>query len=101
MSVLRFKKNLCKDCGKPIPADSADGLCATCRVKQRTKQRQALAAERAKARARRAGSRTRRPKGRPGDRRNSSGRRCRAPAAPAAAPGNPPLNRLWQTCVKY
>ena len=51
VSVLRFKKSFCKDCGKPVPPDAADGLCATCRVKARTKKRQEAAAARAKARA--------------------------------------------------
>lgn len=51
VSVLRFSKRVCTDCGKPIPTDSTDGLCATCRVKQRTKKRQEAAAARAKQRA--------------------------------------------------
>ena len=51
VSVLRFRKNLCTECGKPIPPETTDGLCATCRVKQRTKKRQEAAAARAKQRA--------------------------------------------------
>lgn len=51
VSVLRFNKHVCTSCGRAIPADHTDGLCATCRIKQRTKERQAAAAERAKARA--------------------------------------------------
>ena len=51
VSVLRFAKTVCTECGKPVPPGSADGLCATCRVKARTKKRQEAAAARAKARA--------------------------------------------------
>ena len=51
VSVLRFQKHNCSSCGRAIPGDTEDGLCATCRIKRRTKERQAAAAERAKARA--------------------------------------------------
>ena len=89
VSVLRFKKNLCKDCGKPIPADSADGLCATCRVKQRTKQRQALAAERAKARAAERAAERAAQKAAQETAGTAPAAAAGAPAAPASAPGNP------------
>lgn len=48
--LRRVQRVYCKDCGKPVPHDSQDGLCATCRIKRRTKQRQEEAAERARKR---------------------------------------------------
>ena len=33
-------KTLCKQCGKPIAPDSAEGLCSVCRIKARTQKRQ-------------------------------------------------------------
>ena len=33
-------KTLCKECGKPIAPDSAEGLCSVCRIKARTLKRQ-------------------------------------------------------------
>lgn len=33
-------KTLCKQCGKPIAPDSAEGLCSVCRIKARTLKRQ-------------------------------------------------------------
>ena len=47
VSVHKCTKTLCKECGKPIAPDSAEGLCSVCRIKERTKQRQ----EEARARA--------------------------------------------------
>ena len=47
VSVFKFTKTLCKECGKPIAPDSLEGLCAPCRIKARTKRRQ----EEAKLRA--------------------------------------------------
>ena len=40
--VVRHKctKTLCKQCGKPIAPDSAEGLCSVCRIKARTQKRQ-------------------------------------------------------------
>ena len=40
-------KNLCKQCGKPIAPDSAEGLCSVCRIKARTLKRQEEARQRA------------------------------------------------------
>ena len=47
VSLHKCTKTLCKNCGKPIAPDSAEGLCSVCRIKERTKQRQ----EEARARA--------------------------------------------------
>ena len=38
---------LCKQCGKPIAPDSAEGLCSVCRIKARTLKRQEEARQRA------------------------------------------------------
>ena len=51
VSVLKFKKTFCSECGKPVAPDSADGLCSVCRIRARSKKRQQEAAERARARA--------------------------------------------------
>ena len=51
VSVLKFKKSVCTQCGKPTPPDSPDGLCSVCRIRARSKKRQQEAAERARARA--------------------------------------------------
>ncbi len=51
VSVLKFTKTLCTGCGKPVAPGSAEGLCAVCRVKARSKQRQEAATARARARA--------------------------------------------------
>ena len=40
-------KTLCKQCGKPIAPDSAEGLCSVCRIKARTLKRQEEARQRA------------------------------------------------------
>ena len=40
-------KTLCKQCGKPIAPDSAEGLCSVCRIKARTQKRQEEARQRA------------------------------------------------------
>ena len=50
VSVFKFKKTLCTNCGKPVAPGAADGLCSVCRIKARTKQRQEAAAERARKR---------------------------------------------------
>ena len=47
VSIFKFTKTHCKECGKPIAPDSLEGLCAPCRIKARTKRRQ----EEAKLRA--------------------------------------------------
>ena len=39
VSLHKCTKTLCKNCGKPIAPDSAEGLCSVCRIKERTKQR--------------------------------------------------------------
>ena len=51
VSVLRFEKTLCKECGKPIAPNAIDGVCSVCRIKARTKKRQEEAVARAKERA--------------------------------------------------
>lgn len=51
VSILKFKKTFCSECGKPVAPDSADGLCSVCRIRARSKKRQQEAAERARARA--------------------------------------------------
>ena len=48
VSVYKCTKILCKECGKPIAPNSADGMCTVCRIKNRTKKRQEEAAARAK-----------------------------------------------------
>ncbi len=50
VSVYKCTKTLCKDCGKPIAPNCADGICSVCRIKRRTKKRQEEAAARAKER---------------------------------------------------
>ena len=79
VSVLRFQKQLCSECGKPIPPDSADGVCGVCRVKIRTKKRQEAAAARAKARAAE----------RAAQRAAQAAQAAAEEAAPAAAPADP------------
>ena len=32
MSLHKCTKTLCKNCGKPIAPDSAEGLCSVCRI---------------------------------------------------------------------
>ena len=48
VSIYKCTKTLCKECGKPIAPDSAEGVCTVCRIKARTKKRQEEAAARAK-----------------------------------------------------
>ena len=48
VSIYKCRKTLCKECGKPIAPDSAEGVCTVCRIKARTKKRQEEAAARAK-----------------------------------------------------
>lgn len=48
VSIHKFSKTLCTECGKPIAPGSVDGLCSVCRIKDRTKKRQQEAAARAK-----------------------------------------------------
>ena len=50
VSVYKCTKTLCKECGKPIAPNCADGLCSVCRIKLRTKKRQEEAVARAKER---------------------------------------------------
>ncbi|MGN0662848.1 MAG: 4Fe-4S dicluster domain-containing protein [Faecalibacterium sp.] len=40
VSVYKFRKTVCKDCGKPISPNAPDGVCSVCRIKARTKKRQ-------------------------------------------------------------
>ena len=47
VSLHKCTKTLCKNCGKPIAPDSAEGLCSVCRIKEHSKKRQ----EEARARA--------------------------------------------------
>ena len=47
VSVHKCTKTLCKQCGKPIAPDSAEGLCSVCRIKARTLKRQEEARQRA------------------------------------------------------
>lgn len=89
VSVLRFKKNLCKDCGKPIPPETTDGVCATCRVKLRTKQRQAAAAERARARAAERAAQKAAQKAAAEAAETAASAPASAPAEPVSAPGTP------------
>ncbi len=51
VSIMKFRKSVCIDCGKPIAPDSVDGRCSVCRIKIRSKKRQEETAARAKARA--------------------------------------------------
>lgn len=37
VSVYKCTKTLCKECGKPIAPNCADGICSVCRIKLRTK----------------------------------------------------------------
>ena len=48
VSIYKCRKTLCRECGKPIAPDSAEGVCTVCRIKARTKKRQEEAAARAK-----------------------------------------------------
>ena len=32
--LYKCTKTLCKQCGKPIAPDSAEGLCSVCRIKR-------------------------------------------------------------------
>ena len=48
VSIYKCRKTLCKECGKPIAPDSAEGVCTVCRIKARTKKRQEEVAARAK-----------------------------------------------------
>ena len=50
VSVYKCTKTLCKECGKPIAPNCADGICSVCRIKLRTKKRQEEAVARAKER---------------------------------------------------
>ena len=50
VSVYKCTKTLCKECGKPIAPNCADGICSVCRIKLRTKKRQDEAVARAKER---------------------------------------------------
>ena len=45
--LYKCTKTLCKQCGKPIAPDSAEGLCSVCRIKARTLKRQEEARQRA------------------------------------------------------
>ena len=47
VSVYKCTKTLCKECGKPIAPNCADGICSVCRIKLRTKKRQEEAVARA------------------------------------------------------
>ena len=47
VSIYKCTKTLCKQCGKPIAPDSAEGLCSVCRIKARTLKRQEEARQRA------------------------------------------------------
>ena len=38
VSVYKCTKTLCKECGKPIAPNCADGICSVCRIKLRTKK---------------------------------------------------------------
>ena len=50
VSLYKCTKTLCKECGKPIAPNCADGICSVCRIKIRTKKRQEEAVARAKER---------------------------------------------------
>lgn len=50
VSIYKFKRCTCAECGKPIAPGAPDGICNVCRIRAKTKKRQEEVAELARKR---------------------------------------------------
>ncbi|MFR9068354.1 MAG: hypothetical protein ACLVJH_17320 [Faecalibacterium prausnitzii] len=89
--LYKCTKTLCKQCGKPIAPDSAEGLCSVCRIKARTLKRQEEARQRRAAEGRGAPPR---PPRRPPRQRKTLRRPQRKPPRPWRLPQPRPWRPL-------